>query len=112
MLIILGLIIMCEQRYDAPRVERCVRTWTWFSKSWFTKKGVLGRDRELLQNCPIIFLALRPGVRAGGRGGSAKTAIRYYWLRLALGVTSLRGRSIFLNTIDLLIQPCTQLHSQ
>ena len=76
----------------------------WFSQSWLTKRGVLGRDRELLQNCHIIFLALRPGVRAGGSGGFAKTAIRYYWLRLALGVTPLRGRSICLNPIDLLIQ--------
>ena len=40
------------------------------------------RIAELLQNCPIIFLALRLGVRAGGSGGFAKTA------RSALGDTA------------------------
>eukprot|EP01043_Picozoa_sp_COSAG02_P007060 COSAG02_NODE_207_length_29119_cov_41.071365_25_plen_73_part_00 len=44
----------------------------WFSQSWLTKRGVPRRDRELLENRPIIFLALRPRSRAGGRGGSAK----------------------------------------
>ena len=33
----------------------------------------------MLQNCPIIFLALRPGVRAGGRGASATIAVQHYY---------------------------------
>ena len=45
---------------------------SWFSQSWLTKRGVPRRDRELLKNRPIIFLALRPRSRVGGRGGSAK----------------------------------------
>ena len=47
---------------------------TWFSQSWLTKRGVPRRDREWLENRPVIFLALRPRSRAGGRGGSAKTS--------------------------------------
>ena len=94
----------CANRLSTATGDYIIITTTWFSQSHFPQKGVCWRDRELLQNCPIVFLALRPGVRAGGRGGSAKTAIRYYWLRLALGVTPLRGRSICLNPIDLLVQ--------
>ena len=55
------------------------------------KKGRSREGSRIAPKLPHYFLALRPGVRAGGRGGFAKTAIRYDWLRLALGVTPLRA---------------------
>ena len=62
----------------------------WFSQSYFTQKGIWRRDRELLQNCPIIFPALPPVQRHGRRGGIGPGAIQYYWRRFELGVTELR----------------------
>ena len=64
----------------------------WFSQSYFPQKGIWRRDRELLQNCPIIFPALPPVQRYGRRGGIGPGAIQYYWRRFELGVMELRAR--------------------
>ena len=62
-----------------------------FSQSHFPQKGVWWRDRELLQNCLIIFLALPPVQQHGRPGGIGPGAIQYYWRRFELGVTELRA---------------------
>ena len=77
---------------DGGAPQQPDRLMAWFSQSYFTQKGIWRRDRELLQNCPIIFPALPPVQRYGRRGGIGPGAIQYYWRRFELGVMELRAR--------------------